>query len=236
MREGLSIAGLTKPSAHHAGISSCPRKLAPHTILACPVGGAVVKNRPQLTSEQANSGGGVWGGEPHSLRTAHQGVTMPSEPRGWNSQPPTVWSEAEVSARDNSLAVSSCPCRTTVAAPTPRPTGWGWGARSQCAAGRCPRHCCRMKLHHLILEHHGHGHAGFLRLGPQQRGPDYGHVLHWPLVPFSVCSITLQRGWKVGINAQSWGRGWGPLGRLPIPAPLPLTGTGAGRAPAACRD
>lgn len=43
------------------------------------------------------------------------------------------------------------------------------------------------ELHHLVLEHHGHGHAGLFRLRPQQRGPEhYGYILHRHTVLLAV--------------------------------------------------
>lgn len=61
------------------------------------------------------------------------------------------------------------------------------------------------ELHHLVLEHHGHGHAGFLRLGPQQRGPEhYGHALHRHAVLFTVLDHpAVGGGGGVGWNQDS---------------------------------
>lgn len=83
------------------------------------------------------------------------------------------------------------------------------------------------EFHHLVLEHHGHGHAGFLRLRPEQRGPEhYGHTLHGHAVLFSVLDHPAEgKGVGGGVDSgpRAGGRRWGGCcqARLPIPARLP---------------
>lgn len=94
------------------------------------------------------------------------------------------------------------------------------------------------ELHHLVLEHHGHGHAGFLCLGPQQRGPEhYGHALHGHAVLFSVLDHpAVGVGWNQGPELGGGVRGRVLSGPPPhSPAAPRLTCTGAGRAAALCR-
>lgn len=119
-----------KALSHFRPASGAVPENSPPTLHSrtCPVGGAVVKDRPQLTYEQANSGGG---GGNHSLRTAHQGSPYPQN-RGGAELPPACGLEGGGGLRDqqSSRVASSCPCRTTVAAPTTSNGGGAGGPRS----------------------------------------------------------------------------------------------------------
>lgn len=75
------------------------------------------------------------------------------------------------------------------------------------------------ELHHLVLEHHGHGHATFLRLGPQQRGPEHdGHALYRHAVLLPVLDHPGGRGEPC---RDECGRNGGPPRRPLSESPLP---------------
>lgn len=111
-----------KALSHFRPASAAVPENSPPTLHSqtCPVGGAVVKNRPpvNLRTGQLRRRRGK-----HSLRTAHQGSPYPQNRGG----APAYGLEGGGGLRDqqSSRVASSCPCRPTVAAPTPRSSSGG---------------------------------------------------------------------------------------------------------------
>ena len=127
-----------KAFSHFRLASAAVPENSPPTLHSrtCPVGGAVVKDRPQLTYEQANSGGG---GE-SQFANCPPGVTIPSEPRGCRT-PTRLRSggrrrsqRSTVQPRGLQLPMQDH-CRRPHYQVQQR--GWGWGPAVR-AAGKCP--------------------------------------------------------------------------------------------------
>lgn len=121
--------------------------------------------------------------------------------------------------------------------PLPGSSSWGGAGGSQSVRQEDVRALLQDELHHLILEHHGHGHAGFLRF---RAAAAWARRL-WPRSALTCGSVLRARSPCSGVGRlesmpRAGGRGVpGPLSPFPRYSLKTLTGTGAGRAPAACR-
>ena len=200
-----------KAFSHFRLASAAVPENSPPTLHSrtCPVGGAVVKDRPQLTYEQANSGGGgitvceLPTGGHHTLRT--EGVQ--------NSHPPTVWREAEVS-EINSPAAWPPAAHAGPLSPPPLPgpaAGVGLGARGQ-GGGKMSEHCCRMSSTTWFWNTMVMGMLASSVSGRSSVGPKTMATFCTDMRFRSPCSITLHGSDGIGLRSQSWEEeGLGPL-------------------------
>ena len=133
-------AGLTKPGMPSAtspspGHQRLSQKTRPHPASShVPSRWRCGQEQTPINLRAGQLARGVrgWGGNPHSLRTAHKGSPYPQNRGGAELAAAYGLKGGEVSeidslARDkqSSRVASSCLCRTTVAAPTPRSSSWG---------------------------------------------------------------------------------------------------------------